>query len=815
MHVSFFEHYRNPVASTQEATWDQVCELLSRHEELADKSAGKLLNFCRFSTPYRNNENVVDVSALILDLDEWTDSRLAALVSKLDRLAYVLHTTHSHGETPDTWCARVVVRLDRPVPAEDWRAFARGIRTWLGAGLDKCVVAASQAYYLPVYAPGREHYASVHSGEALDVLAVLATQPVDYSAPCAPEDAPWRPEKIFTREDLQSLPGEVAARVHRGEPLAQEGDRHFARRDLVFQFLTTYGPGEPDGELLHLLTSSANAPREKWISEFRSGRARARAEAQNAANELANTQLAQANALTIATFDKARAAAEAAIEAEATHVKALAGEAFTVQMLRDIAKKAKPEVKAVLLAASGGNIPDDLDGAVSEAGRWLGFREAGRSAGVIKRALTHIEPAERCARLHAGIDLGQEQARNKEGWRKNLSTNDDKILGCESNLRILLLHHPDVAGQLVNDTRADKVRVGTVPWKREGLFWGSSDAGGAMSWATKVISTPVTSKQVEDALAGVRAALPQYDSAQAYLQNVPAWDHNPRLDTWLSDYAGCADSSYVRAVARACLIAAVARAMRPGCKVDQVPVFEGDQGIGKSTLIQALCPHPTLFTVADGALSLDNVRLLHKLQGAWIVELGELSSLSSAAHEAEKAFITNEIDSYRPPYGRHVLERPRRFVLFGTTNRRDYLNDATGNRRWLPLSCMFCRPAELTKVRDQLWAEAYAAFVAGEQWWVEPTAEVEEIQASRVQIDPMQGDILSCAEHFGEVSYKQIAAYLGLPAGHSLAYRLRRVLQHAGYVQGKRKRVTVTIPIENDFKVGTSKELNEYFWSKT
>ncbi|MCG6197532.1 virulence-associated E family protein, partial [Anoxybacillus sp. LAT_38] len=78
-----------------------------------------------------------------------------------------------------------------------------------------------------------------------------------------------------------------------------------------------------------------------------------------------------------------------------------------------------------------------------------------------------------------------------------------------------------------------------------------------------------------------------FDDVKAYLAGL-SWDGVRRLDTLFIDYLGAADTAYTRAVTRKSIVAAVARAMVPGCKYDTMPILTGPQGLGKSTLLRLL-----------------------------------------------------------------------------------------------------------------------------------------------------------------------------------------------------------------------------------
>jgi predicted P-loop ATPase len=199
-----------------------------------------------------------------------------------------------------------------------------------------------------------------------------------------------------------------------------------------------------------------------------------------------------------------------------------------------------------------------------------------------------------------------------------------------------------------------------------------------------------------------------FHPVREYLDGL-VWDGVPRLDFWLRDHLGVEDSVYTRAVARKTLCAAVARVYFPGCKADSVLILEGEQDIGKSTVIEILGGQ----WAADFAIDPHDKDTVQKMQGKWIIELAEMVTAGRSEEDALKAFLTRKSDRVRLPYGRLPIEYPRQSIFISTKNPGPdgtYLKDDTGNRRWWPV---MCHPAggivdfkAFKAVRNQLWAEA-------------------------------------------------------------------------------------------------------------
>jgi predicted P-loop ATPase len=215
------------------------------------------------------------------------------------------------------------------------------------------------------------------------------------------------------------------------------------------------------------------------------------------------------------------------------------------------------------------------------------------------------------------------------------------------------------------------------------------------------------------------------------------WDGQPRLDTWLSTYLGAADGPLNRAIGRKVLIAGVRRARVPGSKFDQVMVWEGPQGSGKSSAIKILAAD--FFSDAE-IIGQSGREVMELCGGVWLYEISELEGLGKRDVAHVKAFCSRTHDKARPAYGYAPVERGRTCIFIGTTNSDNYLADETGNRRFWPVATTTIDLDALTRDRDQLWAEATAAEAIGETLvidralWGEAAARAD----ARLPDDPWQ-----------------------------------------------------------------------------
>lgn len=261
------------------------------------------------------------------------------------------------------------------------------------------------------------------------------------------------------------------------------------------------------------------------------------------------------------------------------------------------------------------------------------------------------------------------------------------------------------------------------------------------------------------------------------------WDGVPRVDTWTTTYLGAEDNTVHRAIGATWLIGAVARAFKPGCKVDAALILEGTQGAGKSTALRIL----SLGFFSDELADLGNKDAAMQLQGAWIHELAELDAVNRAEATRVKSFLTRNADRYRPPWGRHVIEVPRQCVFAGSTNHDEWQRDETGGRRFLPVRVGTIDLDALRRDVEQLWAETVARHNNGEQPYIanpDLVTQLREHTAQRFQADVWHTTLERFAQVRDSISVEECLVHLGIETGRwtqSDKNRVAKTLLSLGY----------------------------------
>jgi predicted P-loop ATPase len=253
----------------------------------------------------------------------------------------------------------------------------------------------------------------------------------------------------------------------------------------------------------------------------------------------------------------------------------------------------------------------------------------------------------------------------------------------------------------------------------------------------KVAKGTVTDAVIEFAMRNLRNEL------REYVMDLK-WDGVKRIDTAFEELFGLKRSAYSRDVSRNFFRSAIARAIWPGCKMDTMIVLEGDQGIGKSTVLEKL-GGPYYSIMRDSPDSKDFAIVL---AGKWIVEIAELDVFLRASSTSSKRAMTTAVDTYRPPYGKHSLDHPRSSIFAGSVNRKDWNRDATGARRYWPVDCKWAKPEIAAQYRDQYFAEAFHTMMhetpTGQtpEWWkFEKPDQVLAEQEQRYMVDDWEASI--------------------------------------------------------------------------
>lgn len=318
------------------------------------------------------------------------------------------------------------------------------------------------------------------------------------------------------------------------------------------------------------------------------------------------------------------------------------------------------------------------------------------------------------------------KAKPVKDWISKLSIGiDGAIENTSKNLEIILENDKNLQGFAYNELSNRVEVIGRVPWDRpkDNRFWREADESQLRLYIDK--------KYIEFKERNFEVAFNsivdnrRFHPVRDYLDSLPKWDGVKRVEEVFIKFLSADDNDYTRAITKKTFAACVARAYHPGTKFDSIPVLDGAQGIGKSTLIKYLAGEE-FFSDNLSLTDMNDKTAAEKIQGNWLIEIGELSGMKKADVEKVKSFVSTTDDKYRASYGRVVESHPRQCVIFATVNGdgRGYLRDITGNRRFWIVKCNQMLQMRMwdendKNYRDQFWSEAKEIYESGEELYLE------------------------------------------------------------------------------------------------
>lgn len=333
------------------------------------------------------------------------------------------------------------------------------------------------------------------------------------------------------------------------------------------------------------------------------------------------------------------------------------------------------------------------------------------------------------------------------------------------NFEIVMDKDSRFAGKIrLNEFAQQPYLYGSVPWENENncRAWSSHDDSALFSLIQADYGLK-SRQDFADALKNV-SMRNKFHPVRELLDSL-TWDGKEHIRSLLPEYLGAEDSDYTYQVMRLWMLGAVSRVYKPGSKFDYTIILQGSQGIGKSTFLKLMALDDSWFN--DSLDSLDSDKAVQSLTGSWIIELAELKSLARTAGgvESVKRFLTATQDKYRIPYERRADTFYRQCVFAGTTNKDDFLQDETGNRRFLIIHTGVTKPFKSLFIPEamddikQAWAEAVHIWKNEDPQLILPEncmQQAKELQEANMADDGKRGIIQEYLEGKTQVCAREI-----------------------------------------------------------
>lgn len=342
-------------------------------------------------------------------------------------------------------------------------------------------------------------------------------------------------------------------------------------------------------------------------------------------------------------------------------------------------------------------------------------------------------------------ELTEVEVIESDEWMKELDVDHrGNTLSTISNVRLVMSHDRKLRGCFAFDELFQQIAATrNLPWRdineRGAQFIRDEDEASLRLYLEKTYGITSTDK-IRDGLTIV-SAQNRFNPVQRYLSGLH-WDGKKRIDTILCDFLGAERCDYTYLVTRKTMVAAVARAMRPGIKFDNVLTLVGKQGLGKSRLFDVLGGE----WFSDSFFTFSGKQAIEQIRGAWIIEIGEIANMRQADIETVKHFLSKRVDQMRGAYKRHNDIVQRACIFVATTNKTQFLQDDE-NRRFWPVKTSKMRISEdqfkvLTpEIIGQIWAEAVELYQSGESIYLSESEKdlVIAYQQDHVLLDDRSG----------------------------------------------------------------------------
>lgn len=348
---------------------------------------------------------------------------------------------------------------------------------------------------------------------------------------------------------------------------------------------------------------------------------------------------------------------------------------------------------------------------------------------------------------HKSKEKAKQKAKEltNKSWKASLTFTAKGYEPTISNV-IAIIENVIAPKAFVFDQFAQAIYVNAkVPWARveDSKLLRDEDAISLMAYLDKEWKISFGKGACFDAIQEI-ASRNTFNSAKDFFETLPEWDGVERIPGALQKYFNAeGEKLYIDTVFHKWLQAAIRRVYSPGTPFDWMPLLMGPgrQGLGKSKFSSVLFGDLYYEGYQNNPRDRDAVV---NILGSLVVEMGELASLTRADLEAAKNFISRPFDKIRLPYGRAVVNLPRRCIFIGTSDKETPLKDKAGNRRFMPIHVGQLDFEGLRAVREQLLAEALFKYHVNpdEPLYVEGDVKVMAEAAQRAEVQANESDII-------------------------------------------------------------------------
>lgn len=243
--------------------------------------------------------------------------------------------------------------------------------------------------------------------------------------------------------------------------------------------------------------------------------------------------------------------------------------------------------------------------------------------------------------------------------------------------------------------------------------------------------------------------VPKYDPFTHYLNGLPQWDGKDYVAELASSVEVTQPQHFDKCL-RKWLVAMVASLMNEKVVNQTAIIFSGEQGIGKTTWFHTILPPQFQEYIHEGYVQTKDKEVNVKISECVLILMDELENMSDKSIDSIKQLMTQKGTLMRRAYTTMSQFYVKRASFAGTVNRKHFLKDLTGNRRFLCFEAISINCNHGVPIA-QLFAQLKYLYQNGFQYWFDE-AEIAELNAKNAEFRDI------CIEEEALTSYFEKAA---------------------------------------------------------
>lgn len=168
-----------------------------------------------------------------------------------------------------------------------------------------------------------------------------------------------------------------------------------------------------------------------------------------------------------------------------------------------------------------------------------------------------------------------------------------------------------------------------------------------------------------------------------YLNEIDHSDDGVDYIDMIASKVATSNNNYFKKVFKKWFVGLVACGIGDGIANENMLIFIGKQGLGKTRWIESLLPSELNDYFYGSEINLSNKDHKALFASKILIHLDELTTFTRAQVEQFKSVLSAKKITYRRPYGTQIVDYDRRASLISSSNFKDILIDISGNRRYL------------------------------------------------------------------------------------------------------------------------------------